>query len=124
MQLLPSHIAPAFEAVTPDSPNDTALESVEWPLLTPADSTWLLNHGYEVTSRIQQVPQIRTSSVCPQPLVYTRLALGDFGFRPVVGTHPASLASNRVRVPWLAHFPLSFLQIPPHGGHPCSWLMW
>lgn len=29
MQLLPSHVTPAFKAVTPNSPNNPALESVE-----------------------------------------------------------------------------------------------
>src|SRR5690606_37215625 len=50
-------------------------------------------------------PQIRASSFRPRPLEFTGPALGGFGFRYVLVTHPTSSASNPVRVPWPVRLP-------------------
>lgn len=87
-------------------PDDRAATHALWPLLTPADSAEPPGSGYEVTSRIPQASlRIRTSSVRPRPPKSTSLALGGFGFRCGLATHPANTASNWVRVPWPVHLP-------------------
>src|SRR5690606_14328493 len=86
-------------------PQAVATACVLWPLLTPADSARLLSNGYEVTSRIPQASPDKNVIFLPAATPFTKIALGDFGFRHVMVTHPTISASDEVCVPWLVHLP-------------------
>ena len=122
---------PPFPVVL-KTPTDSALHRKKdfrllWPLLTSVRSALSLNNGYSFRSvphRSPWVPHVSfPPSICRIYCTWFRTAIGLY---LVWQTYPHVQPSMRflfVRpevCPWGSRFPTSgFLQIQPHGGHPC-----
>ncbi len=104
-------------------PHAVATACVLWLLLTPADSARLLSRGYEVTSRIPQASPDKNVTFPPALAQVYSCSPWQLWISSCAGD---SSGCNRLKLDSCTSsraFASSFLQIPPRGGHPCSWLM-
>ncbi len=57
------------------------------------------------------------------PLALLKVTSSSIGLQFVRQPYPVTLSLMATSYSSVQYFALDFLQIPPHDGHPCPWLM-